>query len=484
MANTEEVPSEKNVVHVDECVKISEYRPEEKTKSLESLVGLQSVIIDENTSLQRYSERSSAPLTGNDNLVPDLVEESLECSDSQVCPLDPDCINSDYQSGIHLRNLRKRRQAQENAEKVYKSVNDSLKELTKEHNYIGNDNLVPDLAEESLECSDTQVRPLDPDGINSDFQSGIHVRTNRKRRIATENAGKVYQSVNESSQELTEEHNWRNKNIPSKRARYTKACPNFDSSNIEKYTSLPLLPNGNLRKSVMIKPHTFIVKNTCGFDSVCQIVAMVVCNNPTYRESVVGQTGIYTCIDILIKKGLVAKVFTERANLLRTCPKLRQEVYGNAITVYGDSSITQMIEQLFANVPSRTIRRTCPTCKIETVDRRVFLDVNYNPLTSVGIKALDQAVAFGRYDPPQCCGLLGVQGIEYGPHLFVDVDTGRGTNAALCDVPRNLTVNATQYKLAGVIEYQGPNLVDSLGHYIAYCWTGSPWLKYNDGARK
>lgn len=417
------------------------------------------IIIGEDTSDPKYSDPPYMQLLVDVIKLPeDLViqpvnalEESIEQSVVQCVQTSPN-LTMDHSYEDRCEPVRHHPDDFRNI--GLEAVNSQKKLRIMEHQYSSVTE--PDMNINHTIVGHLQILPLDETCESTKYDSD-----RKQRRLPSVKTDEILDLTKEAVIELKEQHTWRNKNKPSKRLRYTKACPNFDSSNIKKYTSLPLLPNGNLCKNVHDKSTIFVVRNTCGFDSMCQ----------------------YKCIDTFIQKGIVSQIFKERATVLFALPQLTKEINGDIITIQTGSNIATLVEYLFPDIPSYVLRCNCLQCGIKTRHSLVFLDVNYNPL-SKGISHLHEAVSLGRYVPEKCCGMIGTQAITYGPHLFIDVDTGNNEREALRNVPQNLTItDGTQYKLAGVIEYQGPKLVNSLGHYIAHCWTGSHWIRYNDNAR-
>lgn len=83
--------------------------------------------------------------------------------------------------------------------------------------------------------------------------------------------------------ELRAEQNWRNKNLNTRQRRYEDPFPQFDPT-LKYATKLPIIVNANLCKNVSNNDTTFVISNTCGFDSICQILAQSMKNNELYKK--------------------------------------------------------------------------------------------------------------------------------------------------------------------------------------------------------
>jgi len=171
------------------------------------------------------------------------------------------------------------------------------------------------------------------DSINIDNKSKIN--KNNNNLLISDIPDYDNNSMDNDSTELTElqaEQNWRNKNIKKQTVcRYADACPNFDATS-DKYITLPAIPNANYCRNVKNKKVTLIVTNTCGFDSLCQILSTSIVNNEAYNKALLETPSkLISCAKILIKQGLTAQFFRERAKILCNFDQLKPDVKNNSI---------------------------------------------------------------------------------------------------------------------------------------------------------
>lgn len=127
---------------------------------------------------------------------------------------------------------------------------------------------------------------LENNSINIDDKNEIN--KNNNLFASTDIPDYDNSSIDNDSTHLTElqaEQNWRNKNIKKQAVcRYADACPNFDATR-DKHVTLSVIPNANYCKNVRNGKVTLIVTNTCGFDSLCQILSTSLVNNEAYNNA-------------------------------------------------------------------------------------------------------------------------------------------------------------------------------------------------------
>jgi len=72
------------------------------------------------------------------------------------------------------------------------------------------------------------------------------------------------------------------------------------------------IPNRNYCKNIKNGKITLIVTNTCGFDSLCQILSASLVNNKAYNNALLETSSkLILCAKVLIKEGLKAHFFKE-----------------------------------------------------------------------------------------------------------------------------------------------------------------------------
>jgi len=344
------------------------------------------------------------------------------------------------------------------------------------------------------------VGKLDNDSINIDDKSKIN--RNNKLLASTDIPDCNNDFIkNDSETELTElqaEQNWRNKNIKKQTVcRYADACPNFDATS-DKYVTLPAIPNGNYCKNVKDGKVTLIVINTCGFDSLCQVLSTSLVNNEEYTKALSETSSkLIICAKVLIKEGLSAHFFREHAKILCNLNQLKSDIRQKSIIkVNAVSSIANLTTWLLEDVPSFTEINTCNTCKRVILRRNVLCsNINYTIISEKGMRFLQEALNEGFDIHRKCCGKTQQSNITYGPHLIIETQCHdkKQLTTMLSEFPTEIHVTCdNKYTLSGIIAYEGDDddnddilvHVKSVGHFIAYIKTGRKWLYYDDNWRK
>lgn len=77
---------------------------------------------------------------------------------------------------------------------------------------------------------------------------------------------------------------------------------------------------------------TLIVTNTCGFDSLCQILSTSLVNNEAYNNALLETSSkLISCVKVFKKEGLNAHFYRERAKILCNLNQLKPDIRQNSI---------------------------------------------------------------------------------------------------------------------------------------------------------
>lgn len=286
--------------------------------------------------------------------------------------------------------------------------------------------------------------------------------------------------------EIRAEHNWRNKNENRKKPfRYADPCPWFNAT-MTFYADLPIIPNGNVCSVVRDKGQSISVRNTCSFDSLCQILAFAASHNAAYKDKVTTSTSpIFSCVHELLGPGLSSKFFAMRANILNI-PQLKPNNHRNSIIkIVATSNAGDMASWMLKDDPSYVRTKSCPTCKKESVKRSVIMSVDFDKWIENGACRILDALNWDDSRTRPCCEQLPICNVQYGPHILIETDIGGDKREPLMDFPDHLTIPGHEtYQLTGVVAYEGSYKKNSVGHYTAYIKTASSWLLFDDTKAK
>ncbi|EFN61779.1 hypothetical protein EAG_08141, partial [Camponotus floridanus] len=242
------------------------------------------------------------------------------------------------------------------------------------------------------------------------------------------------------------------------------------------------IPNGNRCSVVRDKRQSFIVRNTCSFDSLCQILVCTASHNNIYRDKIKDYTSpIFSCVNELLRAGLSIKFYLNRVNALNI-PQLKPENRRNRIIqIVATANIANMATLMFQDYPSCIIEKRCATYKKESVKRIIVMSVDFDMWMKDGATSLPDALYRGDSRPRLCCEEFPICEIKYGLQLIIETAFGDDKLQRLRDFPDRLIMpDNAGYQLAGIVVYEGIYNANSVGHYIAYIKIGSIWLLFDD----
>lgn len=168
----------------------------------------------------------------------------------------------------------------------------------------------------------------------------------------------MYSSAGDT--ELNIEHNWMNKNTCS--TRRNKDATSFSKNRV----GIGNLENGNTCSIISEKGVKIVVRGTCGFDSIISILAGA-CVSDTYRNEVSLSTSDIMCfLQNFLKHGCCAKIYKDRASLLRKVNHFRIKFENNVLTVDCYASVGNVAQYILANDPSYKETKFCQIALVKT----------------------------------------------------------------------------------------------------------------------
>lgn len=82
-----------------------------------------------------------------------------------------------------------------------------------------------------------------------------------------------------------EENNKKEPKNKKRKITYLDDCPDWDHMSTLQRITIPILKNGSLLKGTRCDDHFIVVRETCAFDSLTQILANAIATNPTYANT-------------------------------------------------------------------------------------------------------------------------------------------------------------------------------------------------------
>lgn len=234
---------------------------------------------------------------------------------------------------------------------------------------------------------------------------------------------------------------------------------------------------------------TYIVQNTCGFDSLVHIFA-----NATMYEAFnsilkTESTEIFSFIKEYIEEGPTKKIYKKRAELLKKVEFfIRNGATSDIIIIDALSNINNLCEQIFNKNPSYTIKNICNKCKNNKSRAGIILPIQTKVIEEYGYEKLDEAITeyvtevFKNKNCKSCNKKLRTE-IEYGSHIFIE-HTISQQSYNLNSFADYLILNDYEYKLTGIVNFYDGSSINTAGHYTALIKCNENWTQFDDLSRK
>ncbi|EFN63671.1 hypothetical protein EAG_07194, partial [Camponotus floridanus] len=224
-----------------------------------------------------------------------------------------------------------------------------------------------------------------------------------------------------------------------------------------------------------------IVKNTCGFDSIVQILA-VACIYDKFKETVdIATTDTFKFIKSFVQLGPTNKIYKMRAEILKNVTYFLQDTL-DIVTIDALSNIVNLCEYIFPENYSYIEICTCQTCHNIKIVKKCILPVNEEILNKYGYAKIVDAIEEGKVLKFRCSKYNEecFMSVSYSVQLFIE----SSITTALNDIPFSIQLNKQHYTHIGCIVYHGQNSQTSIGHYTAHIRNGTNWIVYDDMLRK
>lgn len=332
-----------------------------------------------------------------------------------------------------------------------------------------------------------------------DSISGMLKLRTAEQRYAMENheLDQLEKSENETEENgyypefMFQKENWKNKarkTPPKKAIKSTRSHRSHNSMlNLHSHCmQAPLLPNGSdLRR----KGHSFIISNTCAFDSIFSIYAAAYLD---FRSISIRMDEHECVLAEFIAKSIKNKGYKfheARADLLYNIYASNTE-YKDAIR--GDSNITTLncftalgpffmkLAKSNSIIMSIQHEKTCDTCKDKFSSDLPLIPVSLENVCLQNIERnLSHSYASKR---SRCATCDGEHSKEHrlADLIAIDVEPTEPTCEKICDIKDTIVIQNTQFKFYGLIEY-----VPTKQHFVAHVLrSNKKWQSYDDMCHK
>lgn len=260
---------------------------------------------------------------------------------------------------------------------------------------------------------------------------------------------------NISNMSLLYEENWRGKGVIKKKrtSKYLDPCPEIKKMiNKSKLRSNKMvnLINGSIATPLKIKNKTFIVNNTCAFDTIVSLICIGYYEFPKYREylSNANNEFLQLCKSISIQ-GTSKKEYIKRFEILIKEGILETpSIDISGVQLYNaECNIQNLIEKLKIITCRKTIE--CEKCTVKNEKKIHILNLNIKKIVSKGFntKILEKEIEKyiqNKKETCKSCNNFLITTCKIEAHIFIEVDLLEyysTTNYTLELIPKNITIN-------------------------------------------
>lgn len=284
---------------------------------------------------------------------------------------------------------------------------------------------------------------------------------------------------------------------PKKRPRKSYLEPSSDLFHAE-YSRRSVLPIASLRNGNIVdlkpirisKDVSLTLSNTCGFDSLVQLLASAYCDSLAFKSLIDLHQSICETSSIvlnLVKEGVSKKTYRKRAILLSKI-FVAEEHPNKIFRLNTECVLSSLLSKLDLN-KCFIDELNCNSCKFSTISFKQSIEIEVQTveqLESAILKKLSNR-NLRRCSSIDCYGYLQNTINVSWTHFFVEpVDICNKTLELKCslnEIPKLVEYNHIKYVLRGVVGYVGPD--NSLGHFISYCYRhNNLWEEYDDRQSK
>lgn len=253
-------------------------------------------------------------------------------------------------------------------------------------------------------------------------------------------------------------------------------------------SKIGLLPNGGIiisgcgsqRKE---DENTYNLSNTCGFDSIMQLIAVAFCDSSTLREQVLQFDNIpeiELAIDLSKTNTINKNILSKRFNILKNIFDTTR-MPNNMIRINCDCNVVEILKDLNFFSLSEIKKCSNAECKQQLKMTKFssllfnFKNQNMNELQTL----MD---TYDKFEPKEksctvdnCNGIIKSEKI-YNNMVFISISSQDQSeipneikNCQLGDIPNFIRIGEKSFHLRGTIGYYPPlSNTRAIGHYVCF----------------
>jgi hypothetical protein len=237
--------------------------------------------------------------------------------------------------------------------------------------------------------------------------------------------------------------------------------------------TIPLLRNGSVLKASKCDESFIVVRETCAFDSLTQVMINAIVTNETYAEVATVQNNNFCNfaknISMINSNKITSNIYQERAKILSGVSLFEKTPYRKNVTqLNANCNVSQLAEHLFIDFPSLIISKKCKHCNHEDLRKVPVLNINVDILLRNGISALQNSIIDNNEEKDSMCKKCHQSVHEkytFQSHLLVDSTTFsdkryaaligiKKKNPTLKSIPHMLNTNGQNYIIPGMVSHK------------------------------
>jgi len=137
--------------------------------------------------------------------------------------------------------------------------------------------------------------------------------------------------------------------------------------------SIGLLQNGNKSrfKSLILDDGSYVLSNTCAFDSVIQILAVAYCDSDEYKSYVdekKSMNELWHLVSVLLRDGITVQTYRKRAKILKQFYPV-EPMFNGVGYLSVEQAVDNLLIKLLGDDESVEIVRRCSSCGYEQKEK-------------------------------------------------------------------------------------------------------------------
>lgn len=156
-----------------------------------------------------------------------------------------------------------------------------------------------------------------------------------------------------------------------------------------------MINNGSLCNSICINGVHFVVRETCAFDSILQVVMCALVSYNSYKDTMAEtDNSLFILAQEILKSGkLKAKHYVSRGQILCDIPIFEKSTYTRKVSsLNANCNAAHLAEYLFMTTPSLIKTKICQKCNHSNIRNLTLVNIDVNVILQNGLNCIQQAI--------------------------------------------------------------------------------------------